>query len=134
VATLIDSSVLITVERRGQSPELLADQGDEASFVAAITIAELLFGLHRAQTEQQKARRQAFIARALSLATVVPFDLAVAEVHARIWAELVTAGQRIGAHDTMIAATALAHGHSLLTENVWEFSRVPGLVVRSPGW
>jgi tRNA(fMet)-specific endonuclease VapC len=33
----------------------------------------------------------------------------------------------IGAHDLMIAATALAHGCAVLTENIKEFSRVPGL-------
>jgi predicted nucleic acid-binding protein len=58
----------------------------------------------------------------------------VAEMHARIWAELAASGQRIGAHDFMIAATALVYQYTLLTDNVREFSRIPGLEVRQPAW
>ncbi len=40
----------------------------------------------------------------------------------------------IGAHDLIISATALAHGHAVLTDNVGEFRRVPGLEILSyPG-
>jgi tRNA(fMet)-specific endonuclease VapC len=39
------------------------------------------------------------------------------------------AGQPIGPHDLLIAATALRHGAALVTRNVAEFSRVPGLEV-----
>ncbi len=37
-------------------------------------------------------------------------------------------------HDLLIAATALAYGHSILTHNLREFRRVPGLDVRQPRW
>ena len=65
---------------------------------------------------------------------ILPFGLAEARIHARIWAGLTASGTLIGAHDLLIAATALAHGFDLLTDNVREFSRVPGLVVRQPVW
>ena len=45
----------------------------------------------------------------------------------RIRAELEAAGTPIGAHDTLIAATALRHQATLVTRNVREFARVPGL-------
>jgi len=65
---------------------------------------------------------------------VLPFELRTARVHARTWAQLVSGGQSIGAHDLLIAATALAHGYAVLTQNRREFERVPGLVVRQPNW
>jgi len=39
----------------------------------------------------------------------------------------------IGERDLQIAATALVHGHTVLTRNVREFALVPGLSVVSPG-
>jgi tRNA(fMet)-specific endonuclease VapC len=53
----------------------------------------------------------------------------IARVHADVWAQLVAKGQRIGAHDLWIAATALAYGMGLATGNADEFERVPGLRV-----
>ena len=61
-----------------------------------------------------------------------PFDLRVARVHARRWAELAAAGQITGPHDLIIGATALTHGYDVLTLNLREFRQVPGLIVRQP--
>jgi predicted nucleic acid-binding protein len=61
----------------------------------------------------------------------VPIDLAVARVHARVGADLAAAGLTIGAYDLWLAATCLAHGHAILTANVREFGRVPGLDVQA---
>jgi tRNA(fMet)-specific endonuclease VapC len=60
---------------------------------------------------------------------VLEFTVAAARVHAEIHAELAKKGQMIGAHDLIIAATACCHDLSMLTDNVQEFSRVPGLRV-----
>ena len=56
----------------------------------------------------------------------------MAEVHARVWADLERRGQTIGAHDLLLAATALAGGLGVVTLNEREFSRVPGLTVHNP--
>jgi predicted nucleic acid-binding protein len=66
--------------------------------------------------------------------TALPFDLVVAGIHARLWAQLAEARQLIGPHDLLIAAIAVAYGHAVLTENAREFGRIPGLVVRQPAW
>ena len=58
---------------------------------------------------------------------VLPFGLAEARRHAELWAHLAREGTMIGAHDLLIGATALAHGHSLATLNTKEFGRVAGL-------
>jgi Predicted nucleic acid-binding protein, contains PIN domain len=54
-------------------------------------------------------------------------DLACARAHAQIWAELRSAGTIIGPHDLWLAATCVAHGLTMVTANVREFERVPGL-------
>jgi len=58
---------------------------------------------------------------------VIPFGLAEAWAHARIWAELANAGPLIGTHDLQIAATALVANSAVATLTVHEFSRVPRL-------
>ena len=65
----------------------------------------------------------------LSQIETIPFALEEARHHARIWAELALNGKLIGAHDLLIAATALSFGFTLATFNPREFARVPGLVL-----
>ena len=63
--------------------------------------------------------------------TLLPFDDAVATVAARLRAKLEMLGTPIGPHDILIAATALAHGCTLVTRNVGEFGRVEGLQLQN---
>lgn len=133
MAQLIDSNVLIAVERSGlQLPHLAAMEPDEPVAIASITASELLTGIHRAKTEEQRLRREAFVEGLLAVLPILPIDLRVARTHARLWATLDANGQAIGANDLWIAATAITHGYALLTENAREFRRVPGLDVRQP--
>ena len=132
---LIDSSVIIALERRGLGvTALLAIVPDEPAALASITAAELLTGVHRADTAERRTRRKAFVEDVLEQFPVLPVDLDVARIYARIWAQLAMEGRMIGMHDLLIAATALAHGYTVVTDNVREFERVPGLVVRRPAW
>jgi tRNA(fMet)-specific endonuclease VapC len=92
--------------------------------------------VHRANTEQRRQRRSQFVDSVVAKVAVLDFTLACARVHAEIVADLASKGQPIGAHDLIIAATARHHDLTMLTENVNEFARVPGLqvlqYVRSP--
>lgn len=125
---IIDSSVFIALERRGLSLAALAETApEEEGAIAAITASELLHGVHRASSPEQAIRREAYVETILSAVPVLPFDLRVARIHARLWADLRT--QPIGSHDLLIAATALCHSCAVLTANVREFLRVPGLSV-----
>ena len=58
---------------------------------------------------------------------LLPFDSVCAAQAARLRVDLEAAGTPIGPHDTLIAATALRHQATLITRNIREFSRVPGL-------
>ena len=127
---LIDTSVIVALERqKGVPAELAVRAGSQEVYLSAVTASELLHGVHRAGQESIRKRRSAFIEDAIRLFPILPFDLEVAREHARIWADLSRQGMLIGAHDLMIAATALAHDLSLVTFNAREFSRVQDLTL-----
>jgi predicted nucleic acid-binding protein len=127
---VIDSSILIAAERGLLNLEdKLATDADEPIVIAAITASELLHGVHRAAKAAQRSRRQALVEHYLSWLSVIPFDLAIARIHADIWAKTAAKGTTIGAHDLLIGATALSLGFDIATRNVRDFSRIPGLNV-----
>lgn len=125
---ILDTSVLIAAERGTLRFEaMLEGLGDVGVGMAAVTASELLHGCLRAINAGARARRFAFVEGLLETIPVLPFSLAEARQHAQIWAHLAGTGALIGAHDLLIAATALARGHRLATLNQDEFGRVPGL-------
>ena len=95
--------------------------------VPAIVEYELRYGLLRLPADSA-APRLAALARLLEPMQLLPFDSACARYAAQIRVGLETAGTPIGPHDTLIAATALRWQATLVTRNVREFSRVPGLL------
>lgn len=135
MAVLIDTSVFIAAERRDLPAERAISlvSGEEAA-LSSITASELLFGVHRAETSARRLRREAFVEAILDRLPILPIDLRVARVHARLAARLAADGQPIGAHDLLIGATALAHTAAVLTANPRDFGRLPGLVVHQPAW
>ena len=94
-----------------------------------ITASELLHGVHRAIRPEGRTKRAAFVEGILERFPLLPVDLATARAHAQIWATLMAAGQMIGPHDLWLAATCIAHGLTIVTANMREFARVPGLQV-----
>jgi len=135
MARLVDSSVVIEMERRDRSLGALRRiVPGEPLALAAITASELLVGVHRAASPERRSRRLDFIEAVLGEVPIIPFDLPIARVHARVLAELTATGQMIDANDLLIAATALAHGYDVLTHNLRHFERVPRLVVHRPSW
>lgn len=131
MALLVDTSVLIQAERHGLSLDALPLPPDEPVCIAAITASELLHGLYRANSPMRRLRRERLVEALLEALPVIPVDLHVARTHAALWADLAGCGQPIGAHDLLIAATALARGAGVLTANERDFGRVPELRVIS---
>jgi tRNA(fMet)-specific endonuclease VapC len=132
VGVLIDSSVLIEHERGRidlQAP--LAGRESEEFFLSVVSASELLHGVHRAPNASVRARRSAFVEAVLERFPLLAIDLATARTHAQLGAELASQGAPIGPNDLWLAAAAVAHGLTLVTGNVREFERVPGLVVHS---
>ncbi len=132
MGVLIDASVLIDHERgRVDLGDRLAGREDEEFFLSVVTASELLHGVHRAGSSNIRARRSAFVEAVLERFPLLLVDLATARAHARLWAELMAEGRLIGPHDLWLAATCLAHGLTMVTGNVREFARVPGLDVEA---
>lgn len=128
---LIDSSVFIAAERGRLSLDAhLAGQEQEPVVISAITASELLHGVQRAVDRQHRVQREQFVEAILSRSPVVEFGLEAARVHARLWAELVARGELVGAHDLLIAATAVALDFQVATANARDFQRIPGLRVQ----
>jgi tRNA(fMet)-specific endonuclease VapC len=131
VAVLIDTGLLVDLERGVTNPEIEREIGEEDRAISVITVSELLHGVHRA-SGAQRARRSAFVEHLLAGVRAIEITEQIARVHAEIWAQLAARGEVIGAHDLWIAATALAHGMGLATGNTREFKRVPGLRLIAP--
>lgn len=128
MGVILDSSVLIAAERGELAlSELLATWGEEPVAIAATTASELLHGCHRARDAAVRIRRLAFVDSLLEAIPVLPFGLVEARRHAELWAECARRGARVGAHDLLIGATALAQGYRVATLNVAEFARMPGV-------
>jgi tRNA(fMet)-specific endonuclease VapC len=125
---ILDTSILIAAERgKFALPAFFAAKPQNMFFMAAITASELLYGVEIANTPKRREVRRAFVEAVLALVPLINFDSVIARTHARIWAELDRSGERIGAYDQLIAATAVACDHSVATLNRGEFERVRGL-------
>lgn len=138
MGALLDTTVFIELERsvRRLPPDGAMDEVSkrleeqlgpaEEVGIAAITASELLHGVHRA-TPEHRARREAFVEAALAAFPPLSFDLLAARAHARLWAELAAAGLDVGAHDRLVAATAITAGWRVGTANIRHFDRIPSL-------
>ena len=123
---LLDTSVLAAFERgRLNLEERFREHADAEIDISAVTASELLHGVHRAQTPEQRARRSASVENVLATIPVLPFDTAVARVHAGVWADLALRGQPIGERDLLIAATAIAAGYGVATRDLRSCNRSP---------
>ncbi len=110
---LADTSVFIA---DGSGRSLAADRLPDELGVSIVTIAELRAGVLAASDAVSRARRLDTLERALGL-DPVPVDDAVARAWAELRVGLRDAGQRMGVNDSWIAATALALGIALVTQD-----------------
>lgn len=129
MGVLIDSCVIIDLERRKEAVQAaISGREDEPFFISVITASELLHGVHRAKSSALRAKRLAFVESIFNQFPVLEIDMTVSRIHVEIWSGLVKKGKMIGLHDSWIAATCIAHGLSLVTDNTKEFKRIKGLI------
>lgn len=126
---ILDTCILIRAEKQNDTVNFDKWQFYEEACISVLTVSELLIGVHRADTEARRLKRSAFVEGIINEIPIIDFTPDVARIHAEIYAYLAQQGQLIGAHDLIIAATALSHGYALLTTNDQEFNRIPGLQV-----
>lgn len=123
---IIDTGVLIASERgRTGLMDIIAE--DDDLVIAAMTVAELRTGIEL-DTESHRAARAEFLVKVLETLPVEPYDLATAEAHGRLLAHVHRTGTKRGAHDLMIAATAVATKRTVLTtDRGANFNDLPGV-------
>jgi tRNA(fMet)-specific endonuclease VapC len=123
---LLDTTFLIDAERTGDLDEVINDGDDVA--IAAITVAEMRVGV---ELSSGKARtsREAFLSDVLTSIPLLEYDLGVAESHAQLLIAVRKQGRPRGAHDLVIAATAVASQRVVVTADVTAFDDLPGVDV-----
>lgn len=132
MAIILDADVII----RGEKGMLdfkswVASRPSDQFEVAAITVAELWHGVERA-AGYHRVKRQQYLQSVLSTLPIVAYTEQTAYEHARIWAELESAGKMIGFYDLIVAATALERGSEVATFNKKHFAQVKGLSIVEP--
>ena len=112
---ILDTGVLIASERdRSVLSKIITE--DDDLVIAAITVAELRTGIELAGPAQ-RADRSDFLIRVLETLPVEPYDVSTAEAHGRLLAHVHRSGKQRGAHDLIIAATALTSRRTILTHD-----------------
>ena len=110
---VLDTSIFVAVE---QGRPLRRALPDEVS-VSVITLAELELGVLVARDPEARAQRLATLTRVREETAGLPADQRVASAYARLAATELAAGRKPRVHDTWIAATALAHGAEVWTQD-----------------
>lgn len=131
---MLDSSVVVSAERRGDTVSQLLRQvsdvaGDQEFVFSSVGLAELVHALYRAPTVQIHARRETFIFGLLSVVEVVPFAKSTALLAGRIDGEQRSRGVTVPSLDLLIGVTALEIGYAVVTVNLRHFRLIPGLNV-----
>jgi tRNA(fMet)-specific endonuclease VapC len=125
VRFVLDTNTCIyALKLEGRVVERMRQHSPDELGVTIITVAELWFGAHKS-ARQAAARRE--IDGFLEPFEVLPFDREAAEAYARSRLALERIGRPIGERDLLIASIALSRGLTVVTHNMSEFARVPGL-------
>lgn len=124
---LLDTNIVIyTMKNRPQHVKQRFEKHHGRMGISTVTLGELVFGAeHSQQVERNLADIEALVARL----EVLLFDTGAAYHFGQIRAALYRAGKPIGPYDMMIAGQAIASGLTLVTNNVKECRRVPGLML-----
>ncbi|MEZ5606599.1 MAG: type II toxin-antitoxin system VapC family toxin [Burkholderiaceae bacterium] len=126
---LLDTNIVIYVLKRRPIEVLETFNANaERMAISAITLAELMHGAEKSRhVEQNLATVENFCSRL----EVLPYGAKAAQHYGSIRAALEKQGLPIGVNDLHIAAHARSEGLALVTNNLSEFARVPGLVVEN---
>jgi len=120
---LADTSLFIGQEQERK----LAGEVPGELVISVVTVAELRLGVLMASTLEARARRLDTLRLVESLEPL-PIDDAVASAWARMVAKLRAAGRKAPLNDSWIAATAIAHGVPVVTQDA-DYDGLPGLNV-----
>ena len=129
LAYLPDSNILSDLVRnpQGRVAAQITAAGEDTVCTSIIVAAELRYGAIKSNSAKLAER----IDMILSALEILPLETPADQQYASIRHHLTRQGTPIGPNDLMIAAHALAHDLTVITANLGEFSRVPGLKVEN---
>ena len=125
--TCLDTTFLIDLQREmetgrsGRAAQWIEQNGEEEAGISAVAWGEFLEGL--------RDRSHPIVQELVGRFSVWPVGEEAAEFYGRVVRGLRQQGRLVGSNDLWIACTALQRGAALLTRNVEEMARVPGLRV-----
>jgi len=132
LGVVLDSSVVIEAEGRHLNvaqflKQIILKTGEMEVVLCSITVAELVHGIHRADTPERRERRRAFLDELKAVVPVYPITDSTAELVGKISAESSATGVTIPFDDLLIGACALERGYAVATRNVRHFQKIRGL-------
>jgi tRNA(fMet)-specific endonuclease VapC len=129
VGYLLDANIVSDLVRnpQGRVAARLDKIDDEQICTSIVVAAELRYGAIR----RNSPRLMEQLEIVLSGIKILPLDSPAEVRYGELRTQLEESGQTIGPNDLLIAAHALALGHTLVTDNERELSRVPGLKVEN---
>jgi tRNA(fMet)-specific endonuclease VapC len=126
---LLDTNIVSNLVRnpRGRVADRIKAIGEQNICTSIIVAAELRYGT----TKKASPRLSTQVEAVLGAMDALPFDSPADEFYGSIRTRLESTGTPIGGNDLLIAAQALAHDHTLVTDNDKEFSHIEGLRVEN---
>ena len=123
---MLDTNICIYAMKNRPEKALrrLKEELDSGVCISSITLAELEYGMKHSSNP---AKNEQALLRFLVPFIVLPFGAAAASEYGEIRAYLQGQGTLIDPLEMLIAGHARAESMTLVTNNVWEFERVPGL-------
>jgi tRNA(fMet)-specific endonuclease VapC len=126
---LLDTNIVIyVIKRRPLELMEVFNQQSGRMAISAVTLSELYHGAHKSA---KVAQNLALVEEFASLLEVLPYSAKSSLHYGVIRSVLEKAGRPIGVNDLHIAAHARSEGLTLVTNNLGEFVRVPGLLVEN---
>lgn len=126
---LLDTNIVIYVmKKRPKEVMGIFNQNAHRMVISAITFAELQYGAEKSARVQENLNT---IEEFTSLIDILPYTAKASMHYGNIRASLEKLGQTIGVNDLHIAAHARSEGLVLVTNNMSEFARVPGLLLEN---
>lgn len=126
---LLDTNIVsdLICHPQGRIAQRIAEVGEAQVCTSIIVAAELRFGA----TKKGSPRLTAQVEAVLGALDVLPFESPADSAYGVLRAQLEMAGQPIGGNDLLIAAQAIALGHTIVTMNERAFSRIADLACES---
>ncbi len=126
---MLDTNILIyAIKKRPKKVRDAFKRHSDYLSMSSVTPGELIYAAERSARVTRNLQDIEGLAARMD---VLPFDYQAATHFGQLRAELIKTGKPIGPYDSMIAGHARSLGLILVTNNMREFKRVPGLRVEN---